>query len=220
VSNATARTDESAIDVTSGRRMLICGLPGSGKTTLARKLAAANGLPVIEADPLQFDRNWRYRPVADRVRDTLAALTEHPDGWIYDGTFPVTHELVLDLCDTLVWLRPPLAVVWLRLIRRQAIWSWRREHRWGALPVTWRRSFCNPNAGVWWAFGQRNAYHRWIAHSLEASKKRPHVIVLRTDGDIAALVARAAELQRSPEARATSAASSPECTQSAMPTPR
>lgn len=175
---------------TLARRMLICGLPGSGKTTLAHELAEVTGLPIVEADRLQFDLRWKYRPVADRVRDTVTALADHPDGWICDGTFPVTHELVLGLCDTLVWLRPPILTLWLRLIRRQAVWSWRRERRWGALLVTWRRSFANPNAGVWWAFRQRNAYHRWIASSLEASERRPRVFLLRSRGDVAALISQ------------------------------
>lgn len=175
---------------TLGRRMLICGLPGSGKTTLARELGEVTGLPIVEADRLQFDRRWKYRPVADRVRDTLTALADHPDGWICDGTFEGTHELVLGLCDTVVWLRPPLPSLWLRLVRRQLVWSWRRERRWGTLPVTWRRSFGNPNAGVWWAVRQRNAYHRWIASSLEASERRPCVALLRSNEDVAALISQ------------------------------
>ena len=54
---------------------VVCGAPGTGKTTLARTLAPALGLPLIARDDLKksLSRPWGGRPL--RGRSSLARAT-------------------------------------------------------------------------------------------------------------------------------------------------
>lgn len=73
----------------SGKRIHVFGGPGSGKTTLAKKLAAEQGLPHIELDALFWDdEGGGYavrRDPAERDR-RLARLVE-TDAWIIEGVY-------------------------------------------------------------------------------------------------------------------------------------
>ena len=118
-----------------GRRVIVTGFAGSGKSTLSIALAAKTGLPLIHLD-LAFwkpgwtepsDTEWR-----DKQREVLAG-----DAWIADGNYHETLELRLERADTVVFLDLP----WWRCSVR----ALRRGFRmWGELPegceyTRWRR---------------------------------------------------------------------------------
>jgi adenylate kinase family enzyme len=123
--------------VTLGRRILVVGTTGSGKTTVARALARARGLPHIELDGLHWEPNWREADAAvfqDRVRAALAAA---PDGWVVDGNyFTKIEPITTAAADTLVFLDLPLPLILARILRRtvrrwatrEELWSGNREH--------------------------------------------------------------------------------------------
>jgi adenylate kinase family enzyme len=90
---------------TVGRRVLVDGLMGSGKSTFARALGARTGLPVIHLDVHYWGPGWR-RPSDDewrgRQRDLLAG-----GAWIADGNYVETLSLRLERADTVVLLDTP-----------------------------------------------------------------------------------------------------------------
>ena len=49
----------------AGRRILIWGATGSGKTTLARRLGEALNLSVIELDDLFWQPDWQETPAEE-----------------------------------------------------------------------------------------------------------------------------------------------------------
>jgi adenylate kinase family enzyme len=98
------------------QRILILGRTGSGKTTLARELAAAIGVPHVELDALYFGPNFSTAPLPVLRDRTSAAIAG--DRWVADGNKSAVRDLVWPRADTVIWLDYPLAVSLWRLGKR------------------------------------------------------------------------------------------------------
>jgi energy-coupling factor transporter ATP-binding protein EcfA2 len=97
-------------------RILILGGTGSGKTTLARELAAALHVPHVELDSLYFGPEFSTAPLPLLRERTSVAIAG--DRWVTDGNKRAVRDLVWPRADTIVWLDYPLGVrVW-RLAKR------------------------------------------------------------------------------------------------------
>jgi adenylate kinase family enzyme len=102
------------------QRIVVVGVTGSGKTTLARQLAQGLNLPHFELDALHWEADWVEADeeiFRQRVRDSLAGRR-----WVVDGNYSSVRDLIWLEADTLVWLDYPLPFVLWRLVRR----TWRR----------------------------------------------------------------------------------------------
>ena len=98
-------------------RLAIVGSSGSGKTTVARELAAATGARHVEIDALWHGPDWQACG-ADELCRRVVAATEG-GSWICDGTYhTVIGDLVLERAETIAWLDLPVPVVMWRLVRR------------------------------------------------------------------------------------------------------
>jgi energy-coupling factor transporter ATP-binding protein EcfA2 len=97
-------------------RILILGRTGSGKTTLARELAAALGIPHVELDSLYFGPNFSRAPLSLLRERTTAAIAG--DRWVTDGNKRTVRDLVWPRADTIIWLDYPLYVSLWRLLKR------------------------------------------------------------------------------------------------------
>jgi adenylate kinase family enzyme len=148
------------------RRIAVVGTTGSGKTTVARRLAAHHDVPHIELDALHWGPNWTEPSTADfraRVENILV-----DSGWVVDGSYHgKLGDLVLEQADLVVWLDPPLATIlrrlWARTLQRirgdDELWSGNRE--------TWRGAFLSRNSLFAWALkthlGRRRRYEERLA---------------------------------------------------------
>ena len=88
-----------------GRRVLVDGMAGSGKSTFSRALSERTGLPVIHLDVHYWKPGW-VRPSEDAWRETQRRLLAG-DAWIADGNDLATLELRLERADTVVLLETP-----------------------------------------------------------------------------------------------------------------
>ena len=116
------------------QRVVVVGTTGSGKTTLAARLAQRLGVPHVELDALHWDAAWTPSPL---FRERVAGALEAPH-WVVDGNYGVVRDIVWDRADTLVWLDYPFHVVMQQLTRRtlrrvlrqETLWNGNRERFW------------------------------------------------------------------------------------------
>ncbi|HUB71364.1 MAG TPA: AAA family ATPase [Acidimicrobiales bacterium] len=107
-----------------GRRILVIGPAGSGKTTFSRALSTRTGLPVVHLDVHYWKPRW-VRPSEDEWRERQRELLTG-DAWIADGNDVATLDLRLEraedvvLLDTAWWICAGRA--FLRGLRRPTGW--------------------------------------------------------------------------------------------------
>ena len=89
-------------------KAMIIGSPGAGKSTFARKLSSATGLPLYYLDLL-----W-HKPdkttISREEFDTQLNEIVNKDKWIIDGNYQRTIETRLRACDTVFLMDFPLDV--------------------------------------------------------------------------------------------------------------
>ncbi len=85
------------------QRVAIVGVPGAGKSTLARALGQRASLPVIHLDAHFFDPGWKPKP-DEEWRATYEALVSR-DEWVLDGAFAM--DAALAHADTIIVLDLP-----------------------------------------------------------------------------------------------------------------
>jgi adenylate kinase family enzyme len=143
------------------RRVSVVGNSGSGKTRLARQLAAQLGVPYIEIDQLNHQPGWQERSV-EELREALRPLLEG-DGWVVDGNYRNrVGDLVRGGADTVLWLDYPRRVVLSRVIRRTVRRVLTREELWNGnrepLSNLWSR---DPQRSIIaWSWTQHDSYRR------------------------------------------------------------
>ena len=120
-----------------GSRVVVLGLTGSGKTTLAAALGRKLDAPHIELDALNWEPNWTQAPrevFRQRLSEAIVG-----DAWVVDGNYSQGRDLVWPRATAIVWLDYPLPFVLVRLFRRTVwrgvagveLWSGNRERLWG-----------------------------------------------------------------------------------------
>lgn len=85
-----------------GKRIIVLGCPGSGKSTFSRELQKNTGLPLVHLDNIWWkeDRTHITRDEFDRKLETLLS----DDRWILDGDYSRTYEVRFCACDTVIFL--------------------------------------------------------------------------------------------------------------------
>ena len=87
-------------------RILVFGLPGSGKTTLARALADRLGFPLFNADEIRAEENdWDFTPSGrERQLDRMIALSQSVPNSICDFVCPFDIGRQRFDADIAIWM--------------------------------------------------------------------------------------------------------------------
>jgi len=158
------------------QRILVAGVAGSGKTTLARRIEAITGLPHTEIDGLYHGPNWVPR---ESFEAEVESFTAEPR-WVTEWQYRSVRQLLAKRADTLVWMDFPLRTTLFRVTRRtlrrrltrQELWNGNRE---GPL---WT-FFTNPDHIVRWSIRTRSKY-RLLLGNVETEHPHLHVVRLRS----------------------------------------
>jgi adenylate kinase family enzyme len=172
-------------------RVLVIGGPGAGKSTLAARLGAALGLPVVHLDAHFWRPGWQESPRpewAARVAELAAA-----ERWVMDGHYAGTLAVRARAADVVVALAPPRLTCVARLVRRGLRDRGRR--RADLAPG------CPEQLPPWsflreaWAFGERELPAALAVLASPAAARadgtRARLVVLRSAGDAERFVADA-----------------------------
>jgi adenylate kinase family enzyme len=111
------------------RRVVVFGTTGSGKSWLAERLAARDGLRLIEIDALNWGPDWQPAPL-ELLRHRVEREIRDGD-WIIVGNYDSVRDLTWRAADTLVWLDLPFRLVFWRLFWRTVRRSLTKENLWG-----------------------------------------------------------------------------------------
>lgn len=87
------------------QRILIYGNSGSGKTTMAREMAAEHGLKHLDLDLVAWDAPGERKPLAASVA-ALEAFFAANDAWVVEGCYADLVEVALPYCTELRFLNP------------------------------------------------------------------------------------------------------------------
>jgi hypothetical protein len=113
-------------------RTLIVGLPGSGKTTLARDISALTGVEVYQLDQVAWNDDG-IKPLAERI-EIARSIAERPS-WIADGLYVGWTRLLMERAHVVVKMEVPLRTALWRIFWRHVRAEMRRDN---AFPG-WRR---------------------------------------------------------------------------------
>jgi adenylate kinase family enzyme len=161
----------------SPERVLVAGVTGSGKTTLAQRLGSLWNLRHVEIDGLFHGENWTPRP--SFLDDVRAFAAE--DRWIteWQYTSKGSDQILAPRAQLVVWLDYPYPLVRRRLLRRTISRRVFRTRLWNGNvePPLWKRdAWTGENDILRW---QKDTRHKWEERMPNVLAEHPHLVVIR-----------------------------------------
>ena len=116
-----------------GKKIVIVGSSGSGKTTFAGMLSKKLNIKHYEIDEMFWKPNW-IQTGEEEFRELVSNAVSN-DEWIIDGNYKRNQDLTVWKADTIIWLDYSLPRVMYRvtlrttgrLINRKPLWHNNRE---------------------------------------------------------------------------------------------
>jgi adenylate kinase family enzyme len=168
-------------------RVVVVGSSGSGKTTVAGRLARALDVPFLEMDSVFHRYGWADDD-PDAFLPTLDDFTR-ADRWVVDGNYTShgVRDVVWPRADTFVWLDPPRRIAMSRVVGRTLRRVFTREELWGGV----REPFTNlysldplENIMVWTWTRHAQTREKFETALVDGSWHHATVHRLRTSHDV------------------------------------
>lgn len=153
-------------------RVLIAGISGAGKTTVARALGERLGVPQYELDALHHGAGWVKRAEFEEEVAEFAA----GERWVTEDQYSsLLGDLLWRRADTVVWLDLPHATVMRQVIGRSVVRAATRRELWNGNRETFR-GWLDPDHPMRWAWSQ---HARWRGRVESRIETHPEVRVVR-----------------------------------------
>lgn len=140
-----------------GRRIIVVGTTGVGKSTLAASLSETLNIPHIEMDALFWEENWVQCSDETFAERLQTALEQAGDSWLMDGNYRLSRSIVWPLADTVIWLDYPLSLIYWRLFWRSMKRILSREKLWNKNYESFYSQFLAKDSLFVWA---KETYYR------------------------------------------------------------
>lgn len=100
------------------KKITICGVPSSGKTTLANKLGGSLNIPVYHLDKIFWKDNGVFASQSEGI-DAISKIFNEPR-WIIEGSMPrsKTFDMRIAEADTIIFYDLPLLLILWRQTKR------------------------------------------------------------------------------------------------------
>lgn len=108
-------------------KVFIIGGPGSGKTTLGVKLAAATSTVLFDLDSVAYE-NGAGAERSPEAREASIQEILRQQSWIAEGWYTGWTANLADAADVIIWLDVPWRTARWRIISRHAKASFRRTN--------------------------------------------------------------------------------------------
>ena len=107
-----------------GKRIIILGNGGTGKSTLGEILSRNLDIPVTHLDQITVTSDWKARPFDDFEQDMKTAMSA--DAWIVEGwSHHRTLQLRMEASDTIIHLAYPIWFAYLSALKRHIAYTFK-----------------------------------------------------------------------------------------------
>lgn len=158
-----------------GKRIVVIGTAGSGKTTLAQNLVQVLGVSHVELDSLYWGPNWVPLPVEAFRRSVTEAL--RGDAWVTDGNYSKARDIIWGRADTVVWLDYSFPVIIRRLVGRTLRRLVTQEVLWNDNRESFHNTFLSRNSLFLWVIQTYGKYRKRFP-ALFAQPEYAHLSVI------------------------------------------
>ena len=124
------------------------GTSGSGKTSVARRIAKKLNIPYVELDELFWKPNWTESTDEELFPKLEEALSV--DGWVLDGNYTRTIPIKWKRCRMVVYLDLPFHIVLYRIIKRSLIRGFKNEELWAGNKETVLKHLFTRDSMILW----------------------------------------------------------------------
>ena len=149
-------------------RVSVVGSSCSGKSTIARRIAAHYRIPHIELDSVFWQPDWTPLPL-DQYRSAVEAYAGGNE-WVIDGNYSKVRDIVWSRATDVVWMNLPLAIVLWRVIMRTARRVATREELFAGNRETIRNAVLSRDSLIWWVIRTHRGRTRALREALESER--------------------------------------------------
>ena len=138
------------------KRVLVIGTTGSGKTTMARKVAEIIDGTALDIDDFLWQPGWVQRPKEEMLAMLVEPLSQ--ERWTLSGNNRKNRDFYWSRADTVIWLNYSFWVVFSRLLMRTIKRVVMKEEVMPGCVETFHSQFLSKDSLLVWFF--KTYWHR------------------------------------------------------------